>query len=370
MSILLFADRREATNIQLFYFNQDFIDYDIFDDYVINLNKNSLNQDFENNNSQFLKLRQETYNRIKKEILSDLFDNIIGVNLPTGIGKTLINLNLALKIKEKIKSSFNYHPKIIYSLPFLSIIDQVDELIKKAFNFKKINLTSNLYISHHYLSKFEYKINNINNIDENIEYLDLLKGELMIENWDSHIVLTTFVKLFETITKNKVSTLMRFYNLISSIVILDEVQNIPYKYYYFLNTIFKALSYYFNNYFILSTEKKEFIFENIKIDIIRLSEDSSVIIGEIKKSSKFIKPAVMQLAFYLYTLKNIIPNLAANLLIPLEKKNIKVELTPELEKELKECIDSITNIIKNEKPPKFKKIVFCEKCAYKFYCFS
>ncbi|MCX7870020.1 MAG: CRISPR-associated protein Cas4 [bacterium] len=119
-----------------------------------------------------------------------------------------------------------------------------------------------------------------------------------------------------------------------------------------------------------TNEKKEFIFENIKIDIIRLSEENTVIIGEIKKSSKFIKPAIMQVAFYLYTLKNIIPTLTANLLIPLEKKNIKVELTPELEKELKECIDSITNIIKNEKPPKFKKIVFCEKCAYRFYCFS
>ncbi|MCX7870019.1 MAG: CRISPR-associated helicase Cas3' [bacterium] len=261
MSILLFADRRDAANIQLFYFNQDFIDYDIFDDYVNNLNKNTLNQDVENNNNQFLKLRQETYNKIKQEILNDLFDNIIGVNLPTGIGKTLINLNLALKIKEKIKSNFNYHPKVIYSLPFLSIIDQVDELIKKAFNFKKINLTSNLYISHHYLSKFEYKIDNS---DENIEYLDLLKGELMIENWDSHIVLTTFVKLFETITKNKVSTLMRFYNLISSIVILDEVQNIPYKYYSFLNTIFKALSYYFNNYFILSTATKPIILQTNK----------------------------------------------------------------------------------------------------------
>ena len=261
MSILLFADRRDAANIQLFYFNQDFIDYDIFDDYVNNLNKNTLNQDVENNSNQFLKLRQETYNKIKQEILNDLFDNIIGVNLPTGIGKTLINLNLALKIKEKIKSNFNYHPKVIYSLPFLSIIDQVDELIKKAFNFKKINLTSNLYISHHYLSKFEYKIDNS---DENIEYLDLLKGELMIENWDSHIVLTTFVKLFETITKNKVSTLMRFYNLISSIVILDEVQNIPYKYYSFLNTIFKALSYYFNNYFILSTATKPIILQTNK----------------------------------------------------------------------------------------------------------
>lgn len=261
MSILLFADRRDAANIQLFYFNQDFIDYDIFDDYVNNLNKNTLNQDVENNNNQFLKLRQETYNKIKQEILNDLFDNIIGVNLPTGIGKTLINLNLALKIKEKIKSNFNYHPKVIYSLPFLSIIDQVDELIKKAFNFKKINLTSNLYISHHYLSKFEYKIDNS---DENIEYLDLLKGGLMIENWDSHIVLTTFVKLFETITKNKVSTLMRFYNLISSIVILDEVQNIPYKYYSFLNTIFKALSYYFNNYFILSTATKPIILQTNK----------------------------------------------------------------------------------------------------------
>lgn len=272
MSILLIADRREATNLEIFYFNQDFIDYNIFDNYV-----NILNKDITNSSNQFVKLRQETYNKIKKEILNNsdnniISDNIIGVNLPTGIGKTLINLNLALKIKEKIKLNFNYNPKIIYSLPFLSIIDQIDDLIKKVFELNKINLTSNLYISHHYLSKLEYKLEykidntneNIDNTNENIEYIDLLKSELMIENWDSHIVLTTFVKLFETITKNQVSTLMRFYSLISSIIILDEIQNIPYKYYHFLNTIFKALSYYFNNYFILSTATKPIILETNK----------------------------------------------------------------------------------------------------------
>jgi CRISPR-associated endonuclease/helicase Cas3 len=272
MSILLFADRREATNIELFYFNQDFINYNIFDNYVDSLNKNT-----DINNTQFYRLRQEIYNKIKEEITNVLSENIIGINLPTGIGKTLINLNLALKIKEKLKSDFNYNPKIIYSLPFLSIIDQIDELIKKVFKLNKINLTSILYISHHYLSKLEYKIDNINfnvNNNENVEYLDLLKGELLIENWDSHLVLTTFVKLFETITKNASSTLMRFYNLISSIVILDEVQNIPYKYYYFLNTIFKALSYYFNNYFILSTATKPIILQTNKtIDCKDLCKD-------------------------------------------------------------------------------------------------
>lgn len=47
-----------------------------------------------------------------------------------------------------------------------------------------------------------------------------------------------------------------------------------------------------------SREKKELDFGNIKVDITD-NKDGSLIIQEIKKSSKFIKSAKMQLLFYL-----------------------------------------------------------------------
>jgi len=49
-------------------------------------------------------------------------------------------------------------------------------------------------------------------------------------------------------------------------------------------------------------EKKEITVGNMKIDLIR-KNNGETIIGEIKKSSRFENSARMQLAFYLYRLK-------------------------------------------------------------------
>jgi CRISPR-associated exonuclease Cas4 len=48
-------------------------------------------------------------------------------------------------------------------------------------------------------------------------------------------------------------------------------------------------------------ERKEIRLENIVIDILR-KEGEEIVIGEVKKSSKFEKSARMQLAYYLWKL--------------------------------------------------------------------
>lgn len=118
------------------------------------------------------------------------------------------------------------------------------------------------------------------------------------------------------------------------------------------------------------SEKKEILFENMKIDVIKISEENTTIIGEIKKSSNYLKPSIMQLTLYLYYLKDIIGNIDAKLFIPLEKKTIKVELTKDLENELKDAIQKIWEISTKDTPPKFQKIKFCKNCGFKLLCFS
>ena len=115
-------------------------------------------------------------------------------------------------------------------------------------------------------------------------------------------------------------------------------------------------------------EKKEILLDNaIKIDLIR----GKKIVGEIKKSSKFLKSATMQLAFYLYYLKKEKGvELDGELLIPEERKKIEVKLTEELEEELQKAIKDIEEILKLEKPPKPKKIPYCKYCAYKEMCWA
>ncbi len=114
-------------------------------------------------------------------------------------------------------------------------------------------------------------------------------------------------------------------------------------------------------------QKKEFMIDNtIKIDIL----PSKKVIGEIKKSSKYLKSAKMQVAFYLYYLKQKGINIEGELLIPEERKKEKVKLTPNLEKELEEAIKEIKKILKMDRPPQQKKIPYCKNCAYKEMCWS
>lgn len=115
--------------------------------------------------------------------------------------------------------------------------------------------------------------------------------------------------------------------------------------------------------------KKEVQIEGAKFDLIR-RKDGEYLIGEIKKSSKFIQSAKMQLAYYLYLLKDKGIEAKGEILIPKEKEKIQVELTPELETEILQTLDLIRGLIVQEKPPLPTRIHYCAKCAYKEFCWS
>ncbi len=114
-------------------------------------------------------------------------------------------------------------------------------------------------------------------------------------------------------------------------------------------------------------QKKEFIIDNtIKIDIL----PDKKVVGEIKKSSKFLKSARMQVAFYLYYLKQKGINMEGELLFPEERKREKVILSKEIENELEKAVENIKKILQEDKPPSPVKIPYCKNCAYKEMCWS
>jgi CRISPR-associated exonuclease Cas4 len=113
--------------------------------------------------------------------------------------------------------------------------------------------------------------------------------------------------------------------------------------------------------------KKEVVFENLKIDLVK-KENNDVVVAEIKKSSKAKKSAQLQLAYYLYRLKEIGITARGELLFPKEKKREKVLLTKELESTLQAVLLDIEEISKREKPPDLKKITYCRNCAYRDFC--
>jgi CRISPR-associated exonuclease Cas4 len=130
---------------------------------------------------------------------------------------------------------------------------------------------------------------------------------------------------------------------------------------------FIALGYHIHEIFYQRKKKEIFIDNTIKIDI--LPDDT--LIGEIKKSSKSLNSAKMQLAFYLYYLKHIKGVIKKGvLLIPEEKRKIEIELTPDLELEIEKAIKEILGIIKLDLPPKPIKTDHCKSCGYKELCWS
>lgn len=115
--------------------------------------------------------------------------------------------------------------------------------------------------------------------------------------------------------------------------------------------------------------KKEIKIENVVIDIIK-SADQEVLVGEVKKSSRFLKSATMQLAYYLTKLKKYGVDSTGILLFPKEKRRISISLTKEIELELEEAQKDIKEIISREAPPPPVKNKFCLKCGYRDFCWA
>lgn len=115
--------------------------------------------------------------------------------------------------------------------------------------------------------------------------------------------------------------------------------------------------------------EKFYNFEGMKIDLIK-KFDGYLLIGEIKKSSRYEKSIIFQLAFYLKKLKELGIEAKGEVLIPKERKVIKVELNYELEKEIDEAIEKIKEIIFSDKPPQLQKNRFCKNCAFREFCWS
>jgi len=116
-------------------------------------------------------------------------------------------------------------------------------------------------------------------------------------------------------------------------------------------------------------DKREIHIENIVIDLLK-TDGEDVIIGEVKKSSRFEKSAKMQLAYYLLRLKQLGISATGRLLFPKEKKKLTVTLTKEIEDELISAQRQIKSIIQMEMPPPAKKIKFCSKCGYQEFCWA
>jgi len=197
-------------------------------------------------------LRGKAFNEvISREI--DIEQKIYSLTLPTGMGKTLISFAFALKLANKVKEKKGNSLKIIYSLPFLSIIEQNYSVLEKLLTENNLSLDTSLLLKHHHLTGFNFKY------EEN--EFDYDSSRILIEGWNSKIIVTTFIQFFYSLIGFKNKMLRKFHKFTNSIVILDEIQSIPHKYWLVLKEILEKMTKKFNFYVILTTATQPMIFD-------------------------------------------------------------------------------------------------------------
>lgn len=129
------------------------------------------------------------------------------MSIPTGGAKTVSSFGYALaaaKADPDIKH-------IIVAIPYTSIITQTAEVARDIFGGEENVL------EHH--SSVDFK-NDSNG----------LKMRLASENWDSPIIITTNVQLFESLFSSKPGKTRKLHNLANSVIIFDEAQLLPSEY--------------------------------------------------------------------------------------------------------------------------------------------
>ncbi|WP_245589919.1 CRISPR-associated protein Cas4 [Caldanaerobius polysaccharolyticus] len=116
-------------------------------------------------------------------------------------------------------------------------------------------------------------------------------------------------------------------------------------------------------------DRKEINVGNVKLDVLQRDEGQWVV-GEVKKSSKYVLSAKMQLLYYLWILKEMGIDVKGELLFPEEKKRVEVLADEESLKELKRAEEDIVRIINQSMPPVAQRIPFCKNCAYLEFCWA
>ncbi len=264
-SLLLDADKTDAANLEIA--ERRDIPSDIVDRYKDA--KFGRTGETGNSKSKINRIRDEIYNEVISTLeglnLDD--DKILSLNVPTGTGKTLTALSFGLKLRERLKEERGFCPRIVYSLPFLSIIDQNSDVFMDVLDHP----TTDILLKHHHLSDVVYtREDEFENLESKI---DIGKSLLLIEGWNSEIVVTTFIQFFHSFISNRNRMIRKFHNIINSIVILDEVQAIPHEYWLLLKESITFFAEQFNTYFIFVTATQPLIFAETKHEIKSLVEN-------------------------------------------------------------------------------------------------
>ncbi len=131
---------------------------------------------------------------------------IYTLTVPTGGGKTLASLRFALH--HALKHGMN---RIVYVIPFTSIIDQNAQVVRHILEPDGVE-TGSVVLEHH---------SNLTPEEQS------WRGKILSENWDAPVVYTTSVQLLEALFGAGTRGARRMHQLANAVLIFDEIQSLP-----------------------------------------------------------------------------------------------------------------------------------------------
>ena len=156
-------------------------------------------------------------NQLRSEILTHarqkagLTRGVFTLNVPTGGGKTLASLGFALDHARHWKMD-----RIVYAIPFTSIIDQTASIFRGI-------LGEDVILEHHSSIEQETATKEESFRSQRPD----AELRLAMENWQAPVIVTTNVQLFESLFANRSSRCRKLHNLANAVIILDEAQTVP-----------------------------------------------------------------------------------------------------------------------------------------------
>lgn len=147
---------------------------------------------------------------------------IYKLEVPTGGGKTLSSLRFA--IAHAIEHDIE---RIIYIIPYLSILDQTARDIRTALQISSDDTT---VLEHH------------SNLIPSDNDEEMKETRLLTSRWDAPIVITTLVQFLESIYSEKSGKLRKLHSMANAVFIFDEVQSLPVKCVHLFNEAINFLS--------------------------------------------------------------------------------------------------------------------------------
>lgn len=175
----------------------------------------------------------------RAEAFADDERRVATLTLPTGMGKTLSGLDAALTVLgEQTEDASNPgEGRLIYALPYTSIIDQVADESRELFDPGERD--ERVTVDHHLAETLVSPPSSAEEVaDDAVENVAAMLGE----SWRSGMVVTTFVQLFESLAGPTNSRSMKLPSLYGSVVVLDEPQALPLEWWPLVDRLVELLT--------------------------------------------------------------------------------------------------------------------------------